>query len=120
MATLTILVAAAPEHSEHGRFAFELARAARGRGHRVRIFGIADGVWHARAVPGEGPERPSLTEELAAWLAADGAAELAVCSHSGEERGLDGMQLIPGVVRSSTSQFGSMVAEADRCVCLVP
>lgn len=122
MATLTILVAAAPEHTEHGRFAFELARAARERGHRVRLFGLADGVWHARVVPGEGRDHPSLTAELAAWLASagNGEAVLAVCSRSSEERALEGMDLIAGVMRSSTSQFGAMVAESDRCVCLVP
>ncbi len=126
---LTILVFTAPEHTEHGRFALEVTKAAVGKGHEVTIFGLADGVFHAASFLEDvkHADIKPLTRELAEFMektrdpaTGESPLKLGVCSRSSEERNLDQEDLIPGAVISSTSKFGALVYDSDRTLFLIP
>lgn len=122
--SLAILVFSNPVHTQAGRFAVELARAALAKGHKVLLFGLADGVWLAQR-PMPSPELNEAVPEVSADLEAlmdqyAGQLQLEVCGLSGAQRGLVPERMIPGAQFSSTSHFGFHVRAADRCLVLVP
>jgi predicted peroxiredoxin len=126
---LAILLFTTPEHTEHGRFAFEVAKAAVAKGHQVTLFGLADGVFHAATFleHGKHPDLKPLNQELEDYCAGtrdpqmgESPLKVAVCSRSSEERNLEQENLLPGAVISSTSKFGALVRESDRTIFLIP
>lgn len=124
MGSLAILVYTSPEQTAHARFAVELARAATAKGHQVAVFGIGDGVLQAKAGHfSEHADATPIALELSRLLddtRATGALSVAVCGLSREERGLTAADLIAGGQSSSTSKFGTILKQADRCLTLVP
>lgn len=122
--SLVILVFSNPVHTQSGRFAVELARAALAKGHKVLLFGLADGVWLADK-PTPSPELseadPEVRKDLEELIDQyPGQLQVEVCGLSSAQRGVVPERLIPGAQFSSTSHFGFHVRAADRCVALVP
>lgn len=122
--SLAILVFTNPVHSEAGRFAVELARAALAKGHQVLLFGLADGVWVAQRpmpTPELGETGPELTADLQMLMDQyPSQLKVELCGLSSAQRGVSDERVISGAEFSSTSHFGFHVRTAERCVALVP
>jgi sulfur relay (sulfurtransferase) complex TusBCD TusD component (DsrE family) len=79
-----------------------LTEAALGQGHQVRIFLMCDGVYQTML--------PAVNN-----LAAQGA-EVVVCAHNAEERGVGKQE---GVLFGSQFDLATMVAESDAYLALI-
>lgn len=111
MASLFLLLKAAPEQEQHVHFTWNLARAAAAAGHNVTLFALADGIYNLVANLG-GSER-----DLGPVETSDGAGDarfqVLYCHYDAQQRGVESC-LREGAESSATSQAGILIGRSDR------
>jgi tRNA 2-thiouridine synthesizing protein D len=115
--TLGVLVLTGPYTFENSRTLYELAKAAIGKGHKVKVFLFVDGVYNAKLRQDPDPERPmnEIFQELA-----DAGVEFQACGLCTSARGFaqDGSDFIGGVSVSGLTEFAQIIGECDRFITL--
>ncbi|UHQ95266.1 DsrE/DsrF/TusD sulfur relay family protein [Haloterrigena alkaliphila] len=123
MASIGILLTGGPFDSERWRTAYELGKAALGKGHEVSFFHYLDGA----LVPVDGQTFPDCSDtglydemptEKFQELIADGA-EVICCGLCVDARGIDAPDDYPdGVEVGLLPDLADMIGDADRVISL--
>lgn len=112
MASLLILLKAAPEQEQQVHFAWNLARAAVEEEHSVTLFALGDGIYNLAAGLG-GSHRDLGPAEAEVAAAGSGGLRIMYCHYNAEQRGVEG-SVRSGAESSATSQAGILAARSDR------
>lgn len=107
MASLFILLKAAPEEEQHVQFAWNLAQAAAAQGHAVTLFALGEGVYNlAQDLGGHHRDFGTGFEE-------GSPVRVLYCHYNAEQRGVAG-RVREGFESSATSQAGILAGRSDR------
>lgn len=117
MASLFVLLKAAPEQEQHVHFAWKLAGAAAAAGHSVTLFALADGIYNLVTNLG-GAHHDLGPVEPAAGAEGSGRFAIMYCHYNAQQRGVDS-SLREGAESSATSQAGVMIGRSDRFLTIV-
>ncbi|EKE79852.1 DsrE/DsrF/TusD sulfur relay family protein [Idiomarina xiamenensis] len=116
MATITLLLQAAPHQSYRSAQALRYAKAAHAAGHQIlQVFFYGDGVFHAHSQrqPVASAQADDIVSAWQQWSAAS-QVPLQVCETLLEDFGVDGK--VAGFSAHGLLSFAEAASRSDRCI----